>query len=136
MLSASGSVQQLSAIRVKDLEEDTKNFLGDQYERNTSPAVIGGFLLGMLYTCTFARLSNTTLTTRVFLIDTARFPAVKTAAAKEGDVPFVSTNDVLSSWFLRGTECTGGTMVIDLRNRLPRLKSRHAGNYVDTLHYR
>ena len=136
MLSASGSVQQLSAIRVKDLEEDTKNFLGDQYERNTSPAVIGGFLLGMLYTCTFARLSNTTLTTRVFLIDTARFPAVKTAAAKEGDVPFVSTNDVLSSWFLRGTECTSGTMVIDLRNRLPRLKSRHAGNYVDTLHYR
>ena len=61
------------------------------------------------------------------------------AAAESGDkfvgVDFVSTNDVLTSWFLRTTQSDVGAMAINFRNRLPNHTDRHAGNYESIIVY-
>lgn len=45
-------------------------------------------------------------------------------------VEFVSTNDVLSSWFYKFSQSDVGTMAVNFRNRDPRWTDRHAGNYI------
>jgi len=44
-----------------------------------------------------------------------------------GGVPFVSTNDVISSWFLRGWDL--GTMAVNFRGRVPGCGDADAGNF-------
>lgn len=57
---------------------------------------------------------------------------------KQGDsrVPFVSTNDILTSWFFLNSDCQHGRMAINFRNRLEGHQDIHAGNYESVLHYR
>ena len=43
------------------------------------------------------------------------------------DVPMISTNDVLTSWFFRLVRCDVGLMALNLRNRLPFCTHDHAG---------
>ena len=50
----------------------------------------------------------------------------KAKAKAEGEVPFVSTNDVVTSWFLKAFPV--GTMAINFRNRLAGLGDNDAGN--------
>jgi hypothetical protein len=55
----------------------------------------------------------------------------------EDKVPFVSSNDVLTSWFLQNAnDCHVGQMVINLRNRLEVHASNNAGNYENGIFYR
>ena len=50
----------------------------------------------------------------------------KAKAKAGGEVPFVSTNDVVTSWFLKAFPV--GTMAINFRNRLAGLGDNDAGN--------
>ena len=59
----------------------------------------------------------------------------KKEAAENDGVPFVSTNDVLASWFLQNTQCDFGMMVFNCRNRLAGHTDLHAGSYLNTLFY-
>lgn len=63
---------------------------------------------------------------------------VAAAKAKEagGVVPFVSTNDVVTSVFGRLTRANALEMAIDMRNRLPAYDKADAGNYEFALYYR
>ena len=52
--------------------------------------------------------------------------------------PYISTNDILTSWFLRRGDYDVGYMVMDMRDRpsamdKTRITSKHAGNYVSFL---
>jgi hypothetical protein len=53
-------------------------------------------------------------------------------------LPYLSTNDLLTSWFFRLCQCDYGLMTINFRNRLSRtsLESNMAGNYSDRIIYR
>ena len=50
----------------------------------------------------------------------------KAKAKAEGEVPFISTNDVVTSWFLKAFPV--GAMAINFRNRLAGLGDNDAGN--------
>ena len=51
-------------------------------------------------------------------------------------VPFLSTNDVLSSWFLHRSGATISVMAINFRDRLDGHTTNHAGNYENVIPYR
>jgi len=55
------------------------------------------------------------------------------ALAEAVNLTFVSTNDVLSSWFFRTTKCDLGLIFFDLRGRVKSLSLNFAGNYVRIL---
>jgi hypothetical protein len=70
---------------------------------------------------------------RIILLDPPAMQQAKLDAAV--DVPFVSTNDVVTSWFLQHTQCTNGFMILNFRNRLPGHTDRHAGNYMNYMYF-
>lgn len=43
--------------------------------------------------------------------------------------PFVSSNDVLTSWYFKFCDCSMGYMAINLRNRMSEIHANLAGNY-------
>lgn len=46
------------------------------------------------------------------------------------DVPFVSSNDAITSWFLGSSRfCNIGLMAINMRGRISKLGDKHVGNY-------
>eukprot|EP00536_Pseudo-nitzschia_multiseries_P003273 jgi/Psemu1/7332/gm1.7332_g len=56
--------------------------------------------------------------------------------AIEPSVPYVSTNDILTSWFLRqNTDAALGCMIVDMRGRHPEITPNLAGNYEAELIY-
>jgi len=65
-----------------------------------------------------------------------RHAAAAAAAANGTPPPFVSTNDILTSWFFQNCHCTLGVMFFNWRNRLPGHTDRHAGNYESAIVYR
>ena len=78
------------------------------------------------------RLYHTYLTrqapARVFLIDPKK--CEKTKRGGSGEVAFVSTNDITTSSFLNLSNTDVGSMVINLRGRVPELLDSDAGNYM------
>ena len=55
---------------------------------------------------------------------------------KDDDIPFVSTNDILTSWFLTNCACRHGMMAVNLRGRLEGYDDSLAGNYENLIYYR
>ena len=49
---------------------------------------------------------------------------------------YLSTNDLLTSWFFTLCQCDYGFMSVNFRNRIKRLDDRSAGNYSDRIIYR
>ena len=74
-------------------------------------------------------------------LDPEKIQALKDAFIKEkqegptNDVQFVSTNDVITSWFMSRTSCEAGFMAINWRNRLEGHTDLHAGNYQSSIFY-
>ncbi len=54
---------------------------------------------------------------------------IKEKAAKEAGMAFVSTNDVITSWFMNEAKCPMGVMAINWRGRLRGHTDLHTGNY-------
>ena len=48
---------------------------------------------------------------------------------------FVSTNDILTSWFLKSDKLTFGIMAVNMRGRMTGITNTLAGNYEYSLHY-
>jgi hypothetical protein len=73
---------------------------------------------------------------KVLVID---LPASKIALEKEkynssvlnnNEYPsFISTNDILTSWYFKLSQCDVGIMAMNFRHRFPELTDDHAGNY-------
>lgn len=51
------------------------------------------------------------------------------------DAPYVSSNDLLTSWFLSVNQTACGTMTIEMRNRMPGLTRMLAGLYTSMLFF-
>jgi hypothetical protein len=72
---------------------------------------------------------------RAHFIDRDKVAAAKAKEAGQS-VPFVSTNDVVTSVFGKLTKTNVLEMAIDMRNRLPDYTKTDAGNYEFALYYR
>jgi hypothetical protein len=70
------------------------------------------------------------------MVDATKMSEVKKEAAKASGIPFVSANDVVTSWFLQNCKCEYGFMILNLRNRIAGHTERHAGNYGNGIFYR
>eukprot|EP00546_Thalassionema_frauenfeldii_P000528 CAMPEP_0178932814 /NCGR_PEP_ID=MMETSP0786-20121207/22866_1 /TAXON_ID=186022 /ORGANISM="Thalassionema frauenfeldii, Strain CCMP 1798" /LENGTH=341 /DNA_ID=CAMNT_0020610227 /DNA_START=96 /DNA_END=1122 /DNA_ORIENTATION=- len=81
-------------------------------------------------------LSSTPLTFQFGMVDPLKMAAAKVKAAREGGVPFVSSNDVITSWFLQQVHSSLGFMAINWRNRLEDCTESDAGNYENVIFYR
>ena len=64
-----------------------------------------------------------------FEIDTAAVQAANADSAAQGEVPFVSTNDVITAAFFGACSADLGMMAINSRGRLKGLQELNAGNY-------
>jgi hypothetical protein len=51
------------------------------------------------------------------------------------EVRWISSNDVLTSWFMRTSKTSAGLMAVNTRNRVSGLTTTHAGNYQVTFLY-
>ena len=79
-----------------------------------------------------------------YMVDQEKMKALKKDAvngsssdnSESGPSLFVSTNDVLTSWFLTNSACQHGMMAINLRGRLPDYTDNKAGNYENLIYYR
>ncbi len=68
-------------------------------------------------------------------VDPAHVQKLKASSATEGGVPFVSTNDILTSWMFQNSNSLYGLMAINWRNRLEGHTDLHAGNYENFIFY-
>lgn len=79
---------------------------------------------------------------KYFLVDAQKISELKqdyaNISTKQEDdrTPFVSTNDIITSWFLSQTGCDHGLMAVNLRGRLKDHSLNLAGNYENCVYYR
>ena len=71
-----------------------------------------------------------------FVVSPAWVSAQKKRAAAAGDVPYVSTNDCVTSAIMRAMDVGVIGMAVDLRGRVPAATAADAGNYEDVILYR
>ena len=132
MLQPGASVRELSPTRVMEFSEAMKDMCG----RKPLAWIEGGsamcMYMPMLMGCTKKAKCY------AFHLDAEKIAAIKAEAAAaeaapDSEVPYVSTNDIITSGFF--TECGSrvGMMGMDMRGRLPGIKEELAGNYVTAL---
>ena len=90
-------------------------------------------LVGLFYQQLIAPVLGQHCKSYYFEIDKDAMEVEKARAAKLGNVPFVSTNDVVMSWFFQTSCCDHAFMTINFRNRLKGHSNLHAGNYFNHL---
>jgi hypothetical protein len=74
----------------------------------------------------------------IHAVDPAWVAQEKARAKDEGQVPFISTNDALTSWFFREMKSDLNIMVANFRSREPSilgLTEQHVGNYEANVPY-
>ena len=136
MLDADTEVEALDPIRVSGFEEAKTSVIG---ENESAMLASAGFGLGIVGTYMLAKLTHREpQRVSVHAIDPDWIAQEKAKAREEGRVPFVSTNDALTSWFFREMKCDTNIMVANFRSREPaivELTDDHAGNYEANVPY-
>jgi hypothetical protein len=136
MLDADQEVEALDPVRVPDFEEAKTEVIG---EAETAMFSSAGYGLGIVGTYLLGKLTGREpQNVCVHAVDLVWVAQEKARAAEEAQVPFVSTNDVLTSWFLREMKCDINIMLANFRSRKPAildLAEHHAGNYEANVPY-
>lgn len=131
MLRPGASVRELPSTRVMSFSESMRDACGrKELEWADSTSAI------CMFTCTMlpAMLGcGKKAKCFAFHLDQNRVAKMKTVAALEGGVPYVTTNDVLTSGFFNKCGARIGMMGMDCRERLEGIKKNFAGNYVTAL---
>lgn len=110
-----------------------KNFQATVKPTGFLVSVARGFLLSNL----LGPIRKDLKTVRRFaMIDTEKINSLKESASQDPSVPYVSTNDVLVSWFFNSVRCKNGTMAFNLRNKVEGHTENMAGCYGTVLIYR
>ena len=136
MLDADTEVEALNPIRVSGFEEAKTEVIGETESAVFTSAGLG---LGIMGTYLLAKLTHREpQNVCVHAIDPAWIAQEKAKAKEEPQVPFVSSNDALTSWFFREMKGDTNIMVANFRNREPAivdLTDDHAGNYEANVPY-
>jgi len=125
------NIQALTAVPITSTVEQQKEAMGRE---NYDAFSIGPrTYLNIVWQVITIMIGLRPLPEGVFVeIDPARIKVAKQMAvsdANDSNCKFVSTNDVLTSWYFETMACTVGCMLINWRNRLEGHTDRHAGNY-------
>ncbi len=117
MLSADSTVDELDPVRVPGFEAAKTEIIG---EKETAMFKSAGLAFGILgayvFTKLFRRASQNICINEVDPVWVAK---EKAKAKQEGQVPFVSTNDALTSWFFRKMGSDTNIMLANFRGRRP-----------------
>jgi hypothetical protein len=138
MLMGGQKVKALQVNRVHSTQDQQQEALGAA-EANVMTSiglvvsVLRGFFLSRVV-APILRRKDLQVASRFLLVDEIKMTALKETAAHS--VPFVSTNDVITSWFLRNCKCPRGLMMLNFRGRLQDHTVDLAGNYENCLYYR
>ncbi|WP_027183217.1 hypothetical protein [Desulfovibrio inopinatus] len=65
----------------------------------------------------------------LFQVNLERVAEQKRTFQRNASIPWISTNDILTSWFLTRSQASMGAIAINARDRTPEIGTRHAGNY-------
>ena len=136
MLSVDSEVEELDPVRVSDFEDTKTDIIGKKETAMFGSAGLAFGILGTYLGAKFGRRAPQNIC--INAVDPARVAREKTKVKQEGQVSFVSSNDVLSSWFFRKMESDTNIMVANLRSRQPsvlNLSDSHVGNYEANLPY-
>ncbi len=136
MLSMDSEVEELDPVRVSDFEAAKTDIIGKKETAMFSSAGLAFGILGTYLGTKFARRAPQNIC--ITAVDPAWIAKEKAKAKQESQVPFVSSNDVLSSWFFRKMESDVNIMVANFRSRQPsilNLSDSHVGNYEANLPY-
>ena len=134
-LSAPEEVRPLDPTRKLNYTEDSKKVLDRGPETNFwwgFGLSMAASAVGTMIKRVFARRK-----TRVFtgLLDAEEITTLKADAQSRGNVPFVSTNDIITSALSNASAARTCLMALNLRERMAGLTQSHAGNYVKCLNF-
>jgi hypothetical protein len=136
MISVEKEVEALDPVRVADFEEAKTEVIG---EKENAMFTSTGLSLGIMGTYMGAKVTRREpQNVCIHAVDPAWVVQEKVKAKQEGQVPFVSTNDALTSWFFREMKSDMNIMVVNFRSRHPsvlNLLDYHVGNYEANLPY-
>mmetsp|Transcript_8627 Transcript_8627/g.9487 ORF Transcript_8627/g.9487 Transcript_8627/m.9487 type:complete len:462 (+) Transcript_8627:162-1547(+) len=130
-------IERLEPVRIMRTDEMQNAVMGgkESGELFTSPGVILRLVWGIIA----EKLRGRKTYPRFRFLDPAKMQSLKDVSMKEkgmaSDVQFVSTNDVITSWFMSRIRCEPGFMAINWRNRLEGHTDLHAGNYEKVIFY-
>lgn len=127
------NIVELNARRNMNSEEQQISLMGEKEASFVnSPGCVMSIMKGYLQFI----LSRRSLVLEFGMVDQSKIEEMKATAAKESSIPFVSTNDVITSWYLQHYQAGFGFMGINWRDRLENLTELDAGNYENVLFFR
>lgn len=136
MLSADTDVEALDPVRVTGFEEAKTKVIGEKENAMFTSAALGFGIIGSYMGAKVTRRKPQNIC--IHTIDPAWVIQEKAKAKEEKQVPFVSANDAITSWFFREMKSDLNIMVANFRNREPSvlgLNNHHAGNYEANVPY-
>jgi hypothetical protein len=136
MLCADADVEVLDPVRVADFEEAKTEVIGEKENAMFTSAGLGLGIMGTYVGTKVTRREPQNVC--IHAVDPAWVAQEKAKAKEEGQVPFISTNDALTSWFFREMKSDLNIMVANFRSREPSilgLAEHHVGNYEANVPY-
>lgn len=125
MLSIQSEVYGLDVVRKSEIEQ----------AKDIVPTTNSNFLFSprMIFWAITRAFSCKKMRIKSFELNNSYLQQQKLAAKENGAVPFVSTNDILSSTYAQLCESNAMMMAINFRNRILAITDKDAGNYEDFL---
>ncbi|MCP4361741.1 MAG: hypothetical protein GY796_27330 [Chloroflexi bacterium] len=136
MLSADTEVEALIPVRVDNFEEAKTEVVGQEENAMFTSAGLGLGIVGTYVGGKVTRREPQNVC--VHLVDPVWIAQEKAKAKEAGQVPFISTNDALTSWFFREMNSDLNLMLANFRSREPSvlgLTDQHVGNYEANVPY-
>ena len=136
-LMGSRPIQEMKLTRIATTVKEQEAALGKTVSHVSGIGMTISMIRGLLHAKLIAPWRGCTPQSHYFMVDADKIKLAKEKARGHAStVPFVSTNDILTSWFLQNSTCQHGFMAINFRNRLKGHTDAHAGNYENVLYYR
>ncbi len=125
MLSSQSEVIGLDVTRKNEIEQ----------ARDIIPKSNANFIFSprMLFWAITRAFSRKKMRIDSFELNHTYLQQQKLVTKESGIVPFVSTNDILSSSYAQLTDSNAMIMAVNFRNRIPDITNKDAGNYEDFL---
>jgi hypothetical protein len=130
MLDADTRVEEFDPVRISDFEAAKTEVIGEKETALLSSTGLAFGIMGTYLGTKFSRRGPQNIL--VNEVNSAWVTAKKVEAKKEVQVPYVSSNDVLTSWFFSEMNSDINLMLVNLRERQPSvldLSDEHVGNY-------
>lgn len=128
MLCPSREVVSMSCVRNHQFVQTVDDASGPQLQKWLANPLT---LIGILSTVIFRKKPTSTLR----MINSSSIENMKSSLDSSSQKSFVSTNDILTSWFFQICHSDFGLMAINFRNRFPQFTNNMAGNYESVLLY-